>query len=161
MQHTETKYSAPLLVLICGIVGCGQSGERAAQHWMSEQAKVSVAPAPPPVPEIIDTPPANFTSKAIDPFSPERITSRFRMTPGGNATGVIFPDTLLSELVLVGFISGFDLPRVAIVRNRNEYRSVRKGNRISEQGLWVKEVEDQALVLGAEGFPDQRLVRGK
>lgn len=160
MRPVDLARMIVMALFLNGLVACGQSGEEKAKRWINMQAEAPM-PSLPPVPMLIDTPPANFTSKADDLFSPERISGRFRTAPGSNANGVIFPDAPVSELSLLGFISANHSSRVAIVRYRSEYRSIRKGNLVSEQVLLVKEVGDQELVLSSEGLPDQKLVRGK
>ena len=58
-------------------------------------------------------------------------------------------------------MTGKDGGLVALVRNGPEYRSVRKGNRVSDQALVVKEIQNQAIILGGDGVLDQRLERPK
>ena len=159
MRLAEPIHPVVLLVILTSLMSCGQSGERSAQRWLAEHAQIETGPKPPPVPELIDTPPATYASHAFDPFSPDRLSARSRGLSQTSAKDVLFPDANLSALTIVGFITGKDSTRVAIIRNGSEYRSVRRGNRISEQALVVKEVSDQGLLLAGEDVSEQQLLR--
>lgn len=159
MRLAEPIYVLILLPILMSLAGCGPSGERSAQRWIIQHAQIEIGPMPPPVPELIDTPPATYASHAFDPFSPERLTARNGGVSKTSAKDVLFPEANLSALTIVGFITGKDSTRVAIIRNGSEYRSVRRGNRISEQALQVKEVSDQGLLLAGEDMSEQQLLR--
>lgn len=161
VRIAKAVYAGLILMALFSMAGCGERGEQAGQHWIAEQHRALNPTPPPPVPNVIDTPPSSYTSTVYDPFSPERLSARLRAIPASGQAGVIFPDAPVSALVIVGFMTGKDGGLVALVRNGPEYRSVRKGNRVSDQALVVKEIQNQAIILGGDGVLDQRLERPK
>jgi Tfp pilus assembly protein PilP len=161
VRITSALCAGSVLVALLPMAGCGERGEQAGRAWVIEQQRILSPTVPPPVPDVIDTPPASYTSTAYDPFSPERISARLRAISLSGQPGVLFPEAPLSALVIVGFMTGKDGEAVALVRNGPEYRSVRKGNRMSEQALDVRAIQGDAIILGRDGLPDQRLERPK
>ena len=161
MRRADFSQLAIILVVSALLTACDQSGARSAAGWIAEQEKIVRPGSLPPVPDVIDTPPAQFTSKAFDPFSPERISARYKASVLSGQPGVLFPDASLSALTIVGFMTGKDGATIAIIRNGPEYRTVRKGNRISEEALQIKEIGNQSLIVGGDGIPDQRVERTK
>lgn len=154
------RINAIVLALLTGhLVACGQSGERSSREWVEKEGGAQTPALLPKVPAVIDTPPASFTSKAFDPFAPERVSARYKKLPATGLSGVLFPDAPLSSLTIVGFMTGKNAETVAMIRHGAEYRSVRQGNRISEQALLVKEIGAQGLTLSGDGVPDQQLAR--
>jgi Tfp pilus assembly protein PilP len=147
--------------MLFGLMACEASDhERVAETWMlAEKARIA-KPQLPPVPEIIDTPPAIYLAKKQDPFDPSRTTAGIGANRGGVSTDVLFPDIPIASLTIVGFITGA-AGRVAVVRSGDVYRSVRLGDRIGLQVATVKQVAEQGLLVAINGMENQWLLREK
>ena len=149
-----------ILALGVALAGCGDSGERAARHWLEQQRASLSAPSLAAAQPVVDTPPADYTSKAIDPFLPERISARDSgRTP--QASDVLFPEAPLASLVVSGYLTGDGRVPVALVRYGAQYRGVRVGDRLSDRAVRVKEVGPQGVLVSMDGGPDQWLPLGK
>lgn len=158
MKHAKNKLAT--LWILASVTACGPwDGEHLAIQWMSQQNALSRDRTIPAVPELIDTPPANFDAKANNPFDPARLSVK----AGGRSVqpGVIFPDVPVSALWVVGFISGVGSEKGAIVKSGAQYRTIRKGDRIGEQVALVKEIEGEGLLLDLGDAGSQWLMRQK
>lgn len=161
IQMLSAKKLSLALMLPCMVACDAWDQKSAAQEWMMQQKSALIAPGLPSVPDLIDTPPAAYTSKIQDPFDPSRISGRANTSIERGKPGVLFPDVPIASLSIVGFITSASTGRVAIVRSGNVYRSVRPGDRIGEQIAMVKQIDDQGLLLAIDGTEDQWLLRGK
>lgn len=148
-------------VLIClAVAGCSDAGERYANQWIQAQQTALALPKIEPVPPVIDTPPANYTSKTADPFSYSRISARTGGSGLGQRTDVLFPEAPLSGLVVAGYLSGENRVPVAMVRYGAQYRAVRIGDRLGERAALVKQIAPQG-VLVVDGESEQWLSMNK
>ena len=148
-------------MMLLGVVACeAWDHERTAEAWMSAERARIATPQLPPVPEIIDTLPAVYTAKTQDPFDPSRTTAEIGVSSKGARTDVLFPDTPIASLSIVGFFTAAG-GRVAVVRSGAVYRSVRQGDRIGLQVATVSQIGDQGLLLATDGAESQWLLRDK
>lgn len=156
------KYPFSCLVVAMGLVACDdRDRESKAEKWMSSE-KLRIANIQlPPVPEVIDTPPASYVAKVQDPFDPSRVAAGAGLGAGLSKAGFLFTDAPIASLSIVGFISGSNAGRTAIVRAGDVYRSVRQGDRIGEQAAIVKQIEDRGLLLTIDGNVNQWILRNK
>lgn len=139
------------------LAGCMDSGERAAQQWLSERQAHQSALTLEPVPPIVDALPASYRSKVLDPFLPERISSRAGVADIASRSGAIFPDAPLASLSVVGYLSGENRLAVAMVRYGTQYRGVHVGDRLSQQRASVRQIGPQGVLLALDGMPEQWL----
>ena len=145
--------------LLNGAGGCSELASDRAQTWVAKQDAQMMKSTLPPVPEIIDTPPAIYTGKAQDPFSPGRLSAARGDKAATGQGGVIFPESAESALVIMGFLTGGNQERLAIVRSGSQYRTVRKGDRIGELASEVMDIQDRGLLLNSEDQGPHWLLR--
>lgn len=135
--------------------GCMDSSVRETEQWMKSQREAMLQPSLPQIPDVADTPPAQYNSTASDPFSAARLN--VRKTVPADREGVIFPDVPLSALVLKGYLlSEHGIP-VGMVVYENQYRSIRIGDRLSDSSALVKNIGQRGALLVLDGAQDQWL----
>lgn len=161
MQRVKSRLYLMPLAICSALNGCADSGVQAAYQWMSDQQRdippVMLAAVPP----VVDTPPAKYSSKAVDPFSPERISTRAGTTGGSLRADVLFPDAPLSGLSVMGYLSGDNRVPVAMVRYGIQYRGVHVGDRLSDQAAAIKQIGPQGVLLSIDGQSDRWLTISK
>ena len=159
MQRGKCLFWMVAAALLNATSGCTELASDRAQTWVAKQDVKLMKSTLPPVPEIIDTPPAIYTGNAEDAFSPERLSAARGVKAGSRQGGVIFPESAESALVIMGFLSGGDQERLAIVRSGSQYRTVRKGDRIGELASEVMDIQDKGLLVSSEDQGPHWLLR--
>lgn len=148
-----------LMGSIVSISACEETTPGRAQAWIAKQQPQLSKLTLPPVPEIVDTPPAIYTGKALNPFSPERLSAVRGAKSSGEKRGVIFPESAESALVIIGFMTDGKQERLAMVKSGSQYSIVRKGDRIGELANEVVDVQDKGLLLKSEDLQSHWLLR--
>lgn len=143
------------------LTGCADTGVDAAQAWIEAQQMNPVRPALAPVPVLVDTPPATYGSKVLDPFLPERVSASAHSDSGARRSGVLFSDVPLSALSVAGYLAGPNDVRVAMVKYGSQFRGVHIGDRISAQNAQIKQIDAQGVLLVIDGTAEQWLLANK
>lgn len=157
MQRVDWRPLQVLGMATILLTGCADSGRSDAQAWMQAQQQSLPSAMLAPVPPVVDIPPANYQSKAMDPFLPERVSAR--VDTGGMAprTDVIFPETSITGLSVTGYLSGDQRVTVAMVRSGALYRGVRVGDRLGQEAAVVKQIGAQGVLVAVDGAPERWL----
>ena len=144
-------------VLAMTLVGCSDSGERAAQVWMQAQQPSLKITVLAPVPPVMDTAPAGYSSKATDPFFPERVLALASPDNLTSRADVLFSDVSITNLIVTGYLSGDQRAPIAIVHGGALYRSVRIGDRLGQEAATVKQIGPHGVLIARDGVPDRWL----
>lgn len=141
--------------------GCADTGVDVAQAWIEAQRVNPVRPVVAPVPTPVDTPPATYGSKVLDPFLPERVSVSAHSDSGARRSDVLFSDVPLSALSVAGYLAGPNDVRVAMVKYGSQFRGVHIGDRISAQNAQIKQIDAQGVLLVIDGTAEQWLLANK
>ena len=157
MRRVDFAPLAALSMIGIALSGCADSGAQAAQQWIGAQRDALSLPVIEPVPGVVDTPPAIYRSKSVDPFSPDRIVARAASSGNHQRTDVLFPDVPLSGLSVAGYLSGENRASVAVIRYGTQYQGVRVGDRLGDREALVQQIGPQGVLVHLDGSPEQWL----
>ena len=157
MRRVDRRMVCTAGVLATTLVGCSDSGERAAQAWIEAQQPFLKPTVLAPVPPVMDTPPAGYSSKTPDPFLPERVLALTSAENLPSRADVLFSDVPISSLVVTGYLSGGQRAPIAVVHGGNMYRSVHIGDRLGQEAARVKQIGPQGVLIVRDGMPDRWL----
>lgn len=155
------RWFAPVLGGLSVLTGCADAGVDAAQAWIEAQQMNPVRPVVAPIPVLVDTPPAAYGSKVLDPFLPERISASVNADSVARRSDVLFSDVPLSALSVAGYLAGPNDVRVAMVKYGSQFRGVHIGDRISAQSAQIKQIDAQGILLVIDGTAEQWLLTNK
>lgn len=157
MRRVDRAMPCIVGVIVTALMGCSDSGVRAAQAWMQAQQPFLKRTALAPVPPVIDIPPAGYHSKTTDPFLPERVLVLADSATSALRAGVLFADVPIASLVVTGYLSGDQRAPIAIVHSGGLYRSVRIGDQLGQEAVMVKQIGPQGVLIARNGAPDRWL----
>ncbi len=157
MRRVDRRMACAVGLLAATLMGCNDSGERAAHVWMQAQKPSLKLTELSPVPPVIDTPAAGYSSKTTDPFLPERVFALARSDKLAPRTDVLFSDMPITSLIVTGYLAGDQRAPIAIVHGGTLYCSVRIGDRLGQEAATVKRIGPQGVLIAREGAPDHWL----
>lgn len=164
MRRAKARFGRCLASVLTGLAvltGCADTGADAAQAWISAQQVQPARSALGPVPGVVDTPPATYVSKVLDPFLPERVSATANTDSRTRRSDVLFADAPLSALSVSGYLAGPNDVRVAMVKYGPQFRGVRVGDHISAQSAQVKQIDAQGVLVVIDGAAEQWLPTNK
>ncbi|HSW17226.1 MAG TPA: pilus assembly protein PilP [Ramlibacter sp.] len=147
-----------IAVLAAFLAGCGSSGERELNAWMTQQ-RAEIKPKVDPLPEPKRFVPQSYTEAgAADPFSNQKLAQALRRETGPSAASaaLVAPELArrkepletypLDAMAMVGSLLRQGKP-VALVRIDNLLYQVRPGNYLGQNYGRITKVGETEVVL--------------